>query len=47
VYRIDENDPMTDPKPDGTPRLAISPKTQTISGNLIFDYNFHGPSCGA
>lgn len=28
-------------------RLAISPQTQVISRNLVFNINFHGPSCGS
>jgi hypothetical protein len=47
VYRINEWDSRIEPAPDGTPRLAISPQTQRITANLIFSYNFHGPSCAS
>eukprot|EP00040_Diaphanoeca_grandis_P030936 m.183931 g.183931 ORF g.183931 m.183931 type:complete len:1001 (+) comp32172_c0_seq1:207-3209(+) len=47
IYRINEHDNQTQPHADGTPRLAISPKTQTIAQNLIFNYNFHGEQCGS
>ena len=33
--------------PDGTPALSISPETQTIKGNLVINYNYHGPACGS
>jgi hypothetical protein len=47
IYRADEHDNRTAPAPDGTPRLMISPQTQLIRQNLIFSYNFHGPSCAS
>ena len=40
VYRLDEDDM------DGS-KLGISPQTQTISNNLVFNFNFHGQSCGS
>ena len=28
-------------------KLAISPQTMTINNNLVYNYNFHGQSCGS
>ena len=40
VYRLDEDDMVGS-------ELAISPQTQTIANNLVFNFNFHGQSCGS
>jgi hypothetical protein len=41
VYRQNES------QVDGSGKLAISPETQVIENNLIFNINFHGQSCGS
>lgn len=41
MYRIDEDSTAA------SPRLAISPQTQVLRGNLVMNVNFHGPSCGS
>lgn len=40
VYRVDEGD-------TSGAKLSISPQTQLISHNFIFNVNFHGQSCGS
>ena len=39
VYRIEEDNMQS--------KLAVSPQTMTIANNLIYNYNFHGQSCGS
>ena len=41
VYRLNESET------DGSGELRISPQTQTISNNLIYNVNFNGQSCGS
>jgi hypothetical protein len=47
IYRINETDPEWEPMADGRPRLSLTPMTHHISQNLIFSYNFRGPSCAS
>eukprot|EP00040_Diaphanoeca_grandis_P044659 m.13136 g.13136 ORF g.13136 m.13136 type:complete len:937 (+) comp9607_c0_seq1:64-2874(+) len=39
VYRIDEHDMSS--------KLAISPQTHIIANNFVFNFNFHGQTCGS